>query len=89
MWPPRFEAIQKSRRAVTGKRHKWEIKCAICKKWWQQKYIQVDHIEPVGTLKAYEHLPDFVRKLFVSSDKLRTVCKDCHQTLTNEGRDND
>jgi len=89
MWPPRFDAIKESRRAVVGKRHKWEIKCAVCKKWHMQKNVQVDHIEPVGTLKSYDHLADFVRKLFVSSDKLRTVCKECHQQITNEERDND
>ena len=85
-WPPRFNVIKESRRAVKNKRHKWEVRCAVCKKWWQLKHIQVDHIEPVGTLKKYEHLPDFVRKLFVSSDKLRTVCKGCHQIISKKNR---
>lgn len=87
-WPPRYEALRDARRAVKNKRHKWEVKCSICKKWKQQKYIQVDHIIPVGTLKDYQHLPDFVRKLFVSKDKLRVVCAVCHQRITNEGRNN-
>lgn len=85
-WPPRYEVVKNARRAVKGKKYKWEIRCAICKKWWQQKHIQIDHIEPVGTLKEYSHLPDFVRKLFVSSDKLRAVCKTCHQEITNKER---
>lgn len=86
-WPPRYEILKDGRRAVKGKRHKWEIKCSVCKKWHQQKNIQVDHIEPVGTLKAYEHLPEFVRKLFVPKEKLRIVCVKCHAKITKKWRE--
>lgn len=85
-WPPRYEAIKKARRPVVNKRHKWEVKCAICKKWKQLKEIQVDHIIPVGSLKCYEDLPGFVRRLFVSTKDLRAVCKPCHNTITQEAR---
>ena len=85
-WPPRFEVIKNSRRAVENKRHKWEVKCAKCKRWHMQKNIQVDHIVPVGTLKDYSHLPDFVRKLFVPVTGLRVLCKPCHTKITNEER---
>lgn len=88
MWPPRFEVIRDARRAVVGKRHKWEIKCSKCKRWKQLKEIQVDHIEPVGELREYEHLSNFVRRLFVSKDKLRILCKPCHVKITNKSRKN-
>lgn len=83
-WPPRYEVLKDSRREVSGKRHRWEVRCSVCKKWWQQKHIQVDHIEPVGTLKDYSHLAEFVRKLFVPKEKLRAVCKTCHLGITNK-----
>ena len=89
MWPPRFLAIQKSRRAVVGQRHKWEVKCAKCKKWWKLNEVQVDHKEPVGTLQNYDDLPAFVRRLFVAVDKLRILCKGCHTKITNKGRKQD
>lgn len=81
-WPPRFDAIKKARRAVENKRHKWEVKCAMCKRWHMLKNVQVDHIVPVGTLKEYAHLPAFVERLFVSENKLRVVCKPCHNSIT-------
>lgn len=86
MWPPRFLAIQKARKAVRNKRHKWEIKCSTCKKWKKLNEVQVDHIESVGTLKRYEDLPDFVRRLFVSVDKLRILCKKCHLEVTKNNK---
>lgn len=84
MWPPRFEVIKQSRRPVRGMRHKWEIKCSKCNKWYKQKDIQVDHIVPVGTLKSYSHLAGFVKRLFVPSNKLRVLCRGCHLLITKK-----
>lgn len=85
-WPPRYEALNEARRSVTGKRHKYEYQCSKCKEWKKQKEVQVDHITPCGSLNRYEDLPRFVRRLFVSKDKLRILCKACHQGETNEQR---
>lgn len=89
-WPVRYEVMANAKRKkppdVEGK-HKFEYQCACCKEWWKQADVEVDHITPVGTLKCYDDLPQFVERLFVSSDKLRVVCKPCHKAITKEQRD--
>lgn len=86
-WPPKYECLNDAKRTVTGKRHRYEYKCAKCSKWYKQKDVQVDHIKPCGSLNKHEDLPRFVRRLFVAKDKLRVLCKPCHQGETNEQRD--
>ena len=85
-YPPRFETLNRSKRTVTGKRHKFEYRCAECKKWYKQKDVQVDHIVSAGKLTEYDDLPEFVEKLFCSTDELCVLCKTCHQEKTNEER---
>lgn len=87
-WPPKYEALNKVRRKVEGKRHKWEFKCAHCGQWYKQKDVAVDHRTPAGKLNCYEDLPEFVEKLFVSSDKLDVLCHSCHKVKTAEERKN-
>ena len=78
---------KKGRRSVTGKRHKYEYKCAECGKWFKDKEISVDHRIPAGSLKTYDDLPGFVERLFCEEDNLQILCKDkCHQAKTNKER---
>lgn len=83
-WPPRYEALANARRIYKGKnkRQKYEYKCNICKKYYMQKEVEVDHIIPCGTLKDFSHLATFVENLFVGVDKLQVVCKSCHRSKT-------
>lgn len=85
-WGPKYKCLNNAKRTVKGKRHKYEFKCAECNKWFKQKDVQVDHTVPCGTLKTYEDLPGFVKRLFVSADKLRVLCKPCHLAITKEGK---
>jgi 5-methylcytosine-specific restriction endonuclease McrA len=85
-WPPKYQVLADAKRTVEGKRHKYEYQCSECKQWFKQTEVQVDHIIPTGSLKAYEDLPEFVSKLFVSKDKLSLMCKPCHQRKTNDER---
>lgn len=89
-WPPKYQVLQEARRAYNGpnKRQKWEFLCAKCNNWYATKEISVDHIEPVGTLKAYEELPDFVRKLFCGVEGLQVLCSTCHNEKTQQERKN-
>ena len=82
-WPPKFAVLKNGRRIVTGKRHKYEYKCAECKKWYQQKEVQVDHKSPTGTDKDWN---TFIERLFVDEDKLQVLCKPCHAVKTAEER---
>lgn len=89
-WPPRFEVLKQASRPYKGpdKRRKLEYQCEVCKKWFMNKEVQVDHIEPCGTLRTYEDLPAFVKRLFVGVGKLRVLCKSCHTTVTNKQKEN-
>ncbi len=83
-WPAKYEVLNKAKRAYEGenKRQKYEYKCAKCKKHYPQKEVSVDHITPVGTLRQFDDLPDFCRRLFVGPEKLQCLCKACHDKKT-------
>jgi 5-methylcytosine-specific restriction endonuclease McrA len=87
-YPVKYQVLNDNRRPFTGedKRTKWEYQCAECEKWFKSKEVQVDHIESAGSLKSYEDLPDFVRRLFCEADNLQVMCKPCHKTKTQEER---
>lgn len=84
-WPPRKLAELAARRPYKGdnKRQKWEYCCAECGQFFKQKDIEVDHIEPCGTLKTYEDLPGFVQRLFCEIEGFRVACKGCHNKKTH------
>ena len=71
---------------MTGHRHKYEYTCAECKGWFQNKEIQVDHIEPAGSLNKYSDIGGFCKRLFCEIDGMQVLCKPCHQLKTNEER---
>lgn len=83
-FPSRYAVLAEAKRDYKGDnpRQKYEFKCAQCKKHYPQKEVEVDHIEPVGTLKGWDDLVPFVQKLFVGVDKLRVLCKPCHLKVT-------
>lgn len=43
----------------------------------------MDHVQECGSLRAFEDLPGFVKRLFVEADGLRVVCKRCHHKKTH------
>lgn len=88
-WPPRFAVLAAAKRAYKGdkKQQKWEFKCAICGLYHPAKEIEVDHIEPAGTLRSYEDLAGFVERLLVGVDKLRCLCKSCHRLITKQQKE--
>lgn len=85
-WPAKYATLAEAKRNYKGSnaRQKFEYKCAKCKKWYIQKEVSVDHIEPVGTLRSFEDLPAFCQKLFVGPDKLQVLCSTCHNKKTKE-----
>lgn len=44
--------------------------------------IQVDHIHPIGEVGG----PEYIQRMFVSSDKLQCLCVKCHRVKTNAER---
>lgn len=85
-WPPKNEAKKLARRPYTGDnpRVKWEYQCYQCKEWFMEKQIEVDHLIPAGTLRDYNDLPDFVRKLFCNINGFGVICKSCHKIKTKK-----
>lgn len=83
-WPPLVRlALDKVRRPFAGGgRQKWEYQCESCGKWFPRKEVEVDHIEPCGSLKCSDDLKSFVERLFCETDKLRVLCNECHAIRT-------
>lgn len=83
-WKPVSQCKQESKRAYKGKnkRQKWEYQCNKCKNWFKSDEVNVDHIEPAGSLNCSNDLPAFVDTLFCEVDNLQVLCKTCHDEKT-------
>ena len=84
-WKPVSECKNLARRAYKGanKRQKWEYQCNKCKGWFKSDEVNVDHIEPAGSLNCANDLPAFVESLFCEQDNLQVLCTVCHNEKTN------
>ena len=78
-------AFKTGRKAGQLKYHKRYL-CASCHQTFPQKDVQVDHIQPAGSLRTFEDLPRFVELLYPGQDGLQVLCKPCHLIKTNEER---
>ena len=89
-WKPRGSYLQRMRRPYTGdnKRLKWEYQCVACKDWYPQKEVEVDHIVSVGSIKSFDDIGGFVRRLFVEEEGYQILCKPCHLQKTHGGKKN-
>lgn len=85
-WKPILIAKMNARRPYKGpnKRLKWEYQCNKCKKWYPDKKVNVDHIAPLGELRCYEDLPNFVKTLFCEASNLQVLCSGCHDKKTKQ-----
>lgn len=88
-WPVKYDVLNNCKRQYKGpnKRQKFEWQCNVCKEWVGGKEINVDHIEPVGSLRSFSDLPAFVRILFCESENLQAICSDCHSKKTKKESD--
>jgi 5-methylcytosine-specific restriction endonuclease McrA len=85
-YPPKFKAKKAAEKTVKGMKHRFEYKCAQCKQWFKGVEVEVDHKVPAGSLKEYDDLGEFCRKLFCEVDDLQVLCKGCHKTKTAQER---
>lgn len=84
-WKPINECKKQARRPYVGenKRRKWEYQCNVCKNWFFEEGIQVDHKLEAGSLTKGEDLKGFVERLFCEIDGLQVLCKEkCHKEKT-------
>jgi len=86
-WKPMMIVKQENRRKYVGlnKRQKWEYQCNVCKGWFKDKEIQVDHIIPVGSLKCSEDLARFLERL-TPEQGFQVLCKEDHKKKTLKER---
>lgn len=87
-WKPKVNVMNKAKRKYEGenKRQKFAYECEHCKKLFKATEVQVDHIQPAGTLLAYSDLPKFVERLYCGEDGLQVLCFECHRKKTNHER---
>jgi hypothetical protein len=87
-WKPMQLALKASSTTYTvGRAKRVMFLCAQCNKLHERKNVEVNHIEPAGSLKTYDDLPSFCEKLFVEDiTKLEVLCKPCHLAITAEQR---
>lgn len=85
-WPPIYTALEKAKRPYNGPRkgQRWEYQCSMCKEWYLQRLVAVDHIIPAGSLKGPEDLPGFVTRLFCEEQHLQILCHECHKGKTKD-----
>ncbi len=88
-WKPLQDVKKQARRdnQSENKRLKYEYQCVLCKNWFPEKLIEVDHIIPAGSLRSGDDLKTFVEKLFCESDGFRVLCEVCHAMVTKEHSD--
>ena len=84
-YPVKFQ-VKNANRRKKKKGRGFEYPCALCNDWFMDKDVQVDHIRPCGSLKSWDDLVPFAKNLFCEKDNLQLLCKDCHQSKTNDER---
>ena len=86
-WPPKYEVLREARSGYKGKgRQKYQYTCCTCKQKFKATEVEVDHKVPAGSLKDYEDLPMFVKRLFCPKEQLQVICKPCHKEKTKNER---
>ena len=88
-WKPITQCKMNSRRTYKGpnKRQKFEYQCNSCELWFAEKHINVDHINPAGSLRCAQDLPGFVERLFCETNNLQILCEKCHNVKTQNEKD--
>lgn len=83
-WKPILQCKMNARRVYKGtnRRQKYEYQCNMCKNWFIEKKINVDHIIPAGSLSSAKDLPGFIERLFCEVDNLQVLCEKCHDKKT-------
>jgi hypothetical protein len=90
-WGPLVQdALVAARRPSKSKKNprlKWQFQCAQCKGWFSRKNVEVNHIEPCGSMNSFEDLAGYVERLFCEVDGLEVLCKKrCHAAHTKSIR---
>lgn len=88
-WKPMMVCLNDASRTYKGdnKRQKKEYVCASCRNWFKRTEVQIDHIVPVGSLRCFEDIEPFIKRLTEEDSKAyQVLCKNCHIDKTNKER---
>ena len=81
----KLEARRNKPASVKG-RHIYEYQCAFCKKWFKADDIALDHIIEAGSMRTYDDLPAFCKRLFCEKEGFQVLCNkglnSCHHKKT-------
>ncbi len=85
-WKPVLQVKAAVKRKYNGpnKRQKFEYQCNVCKNYFIERRINVDHIVPVGSLLSGDDLKGFVERLFCEAEGLQVMCDTCHDKKTKQ-----
>ena len=84
-YPVKHQVKLAARRQKRGSK-RFEYKCSECLGYYPNSQVEVDHIEPAGSLKDYSDLAGFVQRLYCEADNLQVLCSTCHLAKTNSER---
>jgi hypothetical protein len=77
MWPGRSEALKRSR---VGR---GLYQCAECGDAFPKKNVQLDHIEPVVSIKdGWQGFDIWIERLYCPPEGFAILCIACHETKT-------
>lgn len=70
-----------------NKRIKLEYQCNKCKKWFKRSDVAIDHIEECGSLRSYDDIVPFLKRLTPENkDAFQILCTEHHLEKTKEYR---
>jgi len=79
-WKPILNVKNAAKVTYKGdnKRRKFSYICSGCKNEFDAKSVQVHHKIECGTLRSFEDIGEFCRKLFCEEKDLELLCGKCH-----------
>ena len=92
-WKPAQIALNAASRPnqdKTNKRLKKQYQCAKCKKWFKRDDVEIDHIIECGSLKCYEDIVPFLKRLIPEDpNAYQILCKKDHIIKTKQFKENE
>lgn len=83
----RRQTVRFNKDGTQSKKYAVEYQCALCKNWFPQKLISVDHKVPVVNIDdGFVDWNTFIERLFCDKSLLQCVCDDCHNKKTQSER---
>ena len=81
-WKPMYAKLKQ---AKVGSKYR----CAMCNELYTRKEVEIDHIVGAGSLRSYDDIAGFVKRLTEENiDLYQVLCKPCHVIKSKNDRSN-